>query len=88
MDRRGHEHEVKQPHPGFELWMLSSFPTMITITPSVLTYSLTHRHIHTYIHIYIAAENLTACEGYEPTRHAGANNVILLQENVNRMMGL
>ena len=36
----------------------------------------------------IAAENLTACEGYESTRHVGANNVILLQENVNRMMGL
>ena len=34
------------------------------------------------------ADNLTACEGYESTRHAGANNVILLQVNVNRMMGL
>ena len=36
----------------------------------------------------IAAENLTACEGYESIRHAGANNVILPLENVNRMMGL
>ena len=36
----------------------------------------------------IAAENLTACEGYESTRHAGANDDILLPENVNRMMGL
>ena len=36
----------------------------------------------------IAAENSTACEGYESTRHAGANNVILLPENVNRIMGL
>ena len=35
----------------------------------------------------IAAENLTAREGYESTRHAGANNVILLPENVNRMIG-
>ena len=30
----------------------------------------------------------SACEGYESTRHVGANNVILLPENVNRMMGL
>ena len=29
-----------------------------------------------------------ACEGHESTRHAGANNIILLPENVNRMMGL
>ena len=36
----------------------------------------------------IAAGNLTACEGYESTMHAGANDVILLPENVNRMMGL
>ena len=28
------------------------------------------------------------CEGYESTRHAGANNVILQPDNVNRMMGL
>ena len=32
----------------------------------------------------IAAENLTACEGYESTRRAGANNVILLPENINQ----
>ena len=36
----------------------------------------------------IASENLKACEGYESTRHAGANNVIFLLENVNRMIGL
>ena len=36
----------------------------------------------------IAAENLTACAGYESTRHVGANDVILLPDNVNRMMGL
>ena len=36
----------------------------------------------------IAAENLTACEGYESTRHACANDVILLSETVNRMMDL
>ena len=36
----------------------------------------------------IAAENSTACEDHESTRRAGANNVILLPENVNRMMGL
>ena len=36
----------------------------------------------------IAAENLTACKGYESTRHTGTNDVILLTENVNRMMGL
>ena len=44
--------------------------------------------IWTRLQRVIAAENLTACEGYESTRHAGANNVILLQENVNRLMGL
>ena len=38
--------------------------------------------ICTWLHV-IAVENLTACEGYESTRHAGANNVILLPENVN-----
>ena len=36
----------------------------------------------------IVAENLTSSEGYESTRHAGANDVILLPENVNQMMGL
>ena len=36
----------------------------------------------------ITADNLTACEGYVSTRHDGANDVILLLENVNRMMGL
>ena len=46
-----------------------------------------------YIYIYlpteigfvIAAENSTAGEGHKSTRRAGANNVILLLENVNRM---
>ena len=36
----------------------------------------------------IAAENLTASEDHVSPRRAGANNVILLPENVNRMMGL
>ena len=36
----------------------------------------------------IATENSTACEGHESTKRVGANNVILLPENVNRMMGL
>ena len=36
----------------------------------------------------IAAENSTACEEHESTRRAGAKNVILLLENVNRLMGL
>ena len=36
----------------------------------------------------IVAENLTACDSYESTRHAGENDVILLLENGNQMMGL
>ena len=32
--------------------------------------------------------DLTACEGYESTRQAGANDVILLSANLNRMMDL
>ena len=44
--------------------------------------------IYTQLRHVIAAENLTACEGYESTRHAGANDIIFLPENVNRMMGL
>ena len=36
----------------------------------------------------IAAENLTACEDHESTRRAGVKNIILLPENVNRMMRL
>ena len=36
----------------------------------------------------IATENLIACEGYESTRHAGANDVILLSENINRILDL
>ena len=36
----------------------------------------------------IAAENSTACEDHESTKRAGAINVILLPENVNRMMDL
>ena len=36
----------------------------------------------------IAVENSTACEEHESTRRAGAKNVILLPENVNRLMGL
>ena len=35
-----------------------------------------------------AAENSTAGEGHESTRRAGANNVILIPENVNWIMGL
>ena len=34
----------------------------------------------------IAAENSTACEEHKSTRRAGAKNVILLPENVNRLM--
>ena len=44
--------------------------------------------IWTRLQRVIAAENFTACSSYESTRHAGANNVILLPENVNQMMGL
>ena len=36
----------------------------------------------------IAAENLTACVDYESKRDSDANDVILLPENINRMMGL
>ena len=57
------------------------------ISPTILALTVTN-WIWTRLQRVIAAENLTACEGYESTRHAGANNVILLQENVNRLMGL
>ena len=48
------------------------------------------RVLRSYIHhkSVIAVENSIACEGYESTRHAGTNNVILLPENVNQMMGI
>ena len=42
----------------------------------------------TRLQCVIAAENLTTYKGYEPTRHAGANDIILLSKNVNRMMAL
>ena len=44
--------------------------------------------ICTQLQCVIAAENSTAWEDHESTRPAGANNVILPPENVNRMMGL
>ena len=44
--------------------------------------------ICTRLQCVIAAENSIAFEGHKSTRHTGANNVILLPENVNRMMGL
>ena len=43
---------------------------------------------HNDLDMYPAAENSTACEGREFTRRAGANNIILRQENVNPMMSL
>ena len=44
-------------------------------------------YIYTRLQRVIEAENSTACEGHKSTRCAGANNVILLLENVNRKMG-
>ena len=57
------------------------------ISPTLLTLTVTN-WIWTRLQRVIAAGNLTASEGYESTRHAGANNIILQQENVNRMIGL
>ena len=44
--------------------------------------------INTRLQRVIAVENSTACEEHESTRCTGAKNVILLPENVNRLMGL
>ena len=57
------------------------------ITPIILPHTITI-WICTRLQHVIAAENSTACEDHESTRRAGAKNVILLPENVNRMMGL
>ena len=57
----------------------------------VCVYILAHMvmiWICSWLQRVIAAENSTACKDHESTRRAGANNVILLSENVNRMMGL
>ena len=56
------------------------------ISPILLAHTVTI-WICTRLQRAIAAENSTACEDHESTRRAGANNVILLPENVNRMMG-
>ena len=45
------------------------------------------QYIYIYIYIYCMTIS-TASEDHESTRRAGANNVILPPENVNRMMGL
>ena len=58
------------------------FILFILLAPTVTIW------ICTRLQRVIAAENSTACEDHEYTRRAGANNVILLPENVNRMMGL
>ena len=46
--------------------------------PSVVCYNIKQ----------IVCENNSICEGHKSTKRAGANNIILLPENVNRMMGL
>ena len=55
-------------------------PIIIALTVTIWIWSRLQR--------VIASENLTVYEGYESTRHTGSNDVILLPENVNRMMGL
>ena len=57
------------------------------ISPIILAHTVTI-WVCTRLRRVIAAENSTASEGYESIGHAGANNVIPLPENVNRMMGL
>ena len=57
------------------------------ISPIILAHTVTI-WICTRLLRVIATENSTACEGYKSTRRASANNVIILPENVNRMMGL
>ena len=59
----------------------------VNISPIILAHTVTI-WICTRLQRVITAENSTACEYYESTRHAGSNNVILLSENVIRMMGL
>ena len=56
------------------------------ISPIILAHTVTI-WICTRLQRVIAAENSTACEDHESTRRAGTNNVILLPENVNRLMG-
>ena len=51
------------------------------ISPIILALTLMN-WIWTQLRV-IAAENLTACSGYESTRHTGTNNVIFLPENAN-----
>ena len=60
---------------------------MENISPIILAHTITI-WICTRLQRVIAAENSTACEDHESTRRAGANNVILPPENINRMMGL
>ena len=57
------------------------------ISPIILAHTVTI-WVCTRLQRVIATENSTACEDHESTRRADANNVILLPENVNRMMGL
>ena len=57
------------------------------ISPIMLAHTVTI-WIRTRLQCVIAVENSTACEGHESTKRAGANNVILLPENVSRTMGL
>ena len=57
------------------------------ISPIILAHTVMI-WICTRLQRVIAAENSTACKGYESTRYACANDVILLPENANRMMGL
>ena len=57
------------------------------ISPIILAHMVTI-WICTRLQRVIAAENSTACEDHESTRRTGTNNVILLPENVNRMMAL
>ena len=56
-------------------------------SPIILTKTEMTR-IYTRLQHVVATENLTACEDYESTRYAGANNGIFLPENVNQMMDL
>ena len=86
-------------HPGKtgikQIWIVQwkknalrvSVAGMENISPIILAHTVTI-WICTRLQRVIAAENSTACEGHESSRRAGANNVILLSKNVNRMVGL
>ena len=86
-------------HPGktgiLQIWIVQwkknslwlSVAGRENISPIILAHTVMI-WICTRLQRVIAAENSTACEDHESTRRAGANNVILLPENVNRIMGL